>query len=135
MVGAHVTERKSERDERNKIWNLKYVKRSGLKRKVLRLTVKRKGTKGKEGGNREKRKARYKGGMKWKEKETRRYCWEGEGAGRSLVRSPVMRYGRYGNAAPWYTHTGITARPTIEQSATSLWQYAGEGAVKLSHIE
>lgn len=56
-------------------------------------------------------------------------------AGRSLVRSPVMRYGRYGNAAPWYTHTGITARPTIEQSATSLWQYAGEGAVKLSHIE
>ena len=65
----------------------------------------------------------------------KRYCLARGGAGRSLVRSPVMRYGRYGNAAPCHTHTGITARPSIEQPATSLRQHAGERAVELSHIE
>ena len=68
-------------------------------------------------------------------REMKRYCGERGGAGRSLVRSPVMRYGRYGNAAPCHTHTGITARPSIEQPATSLRQHAGERAVELSHIE
>lgn len=69
-----------------------------------------------------------------KPRETERRL-EGRG-GRGLARrSPVMRHGRYGNAAPCHTHTGIAARPSIEQLATSLRQRAGERAVRLSHIE